>query len=401
VAVTVVPPAARRRASLGVLLIVATAASGCSKSDTKPTAAAKVANPVSESQLTTVTLTSDAVRRLAIATAPVESLSVLPTRSVGGEVVVPPGLSLTVSAPVAGRVLAAGSGALPAAGSRVRRGALLMRLAPLPPDPAQAERDQNIARARLSQAEAEATRMARLFAERLVSARDNERAQAELASARATAGAANAQLGLVRGGGAGGLATLGVTAPGEGVIRALHVAPGQTVAAGAPLADVMRTDHLWVRVPLYAGDANRVRRGAPATVHGISGAQDGPTFTASPVTAPPSADPSAASVDLFYEIRGAAGALRPGERVGVTVPLTSAVSVERGLAVPLAALVRDMSGGAWVYERTDSVTFVRRRVEVVRVADGRAVLSFGPKVGTPVVTGGAAELFGTEFGAGK
>jgi hypothetical protein len=47
------------------------------------------------------------------------------------------------------------------------------------------------------------------------------------------------------------------------------------------------------------------------------------------------------------------------------------------------------------------VTFVRRRVEVVRVADGRAVLSFGPKVGTPVVTGGAAELFGTEFGAGK
>jgi hypothetical protein len=54
-----------------------------------------------------------------------------------------------------------------------------------------------------------------------------------------------------------------------------------------------------------------------------------------------------------------------------------------------------------VYERTDSVTFVRRRVEVSRVANGHAILALGPKKGTAIVTAGAAELFGTEFGAGK
>jgi hypothetical protein len=106
-------------------------------------------------------------------------------------------------------------------------------------------------------------------------------------------------------------------------------------------------------------------------------------------------------VDLYYELRGSAAPLRPGERVGVTLSLTSAATSERGLGVPLTALVRDLSGGSWVYERTDSVTFVRRRVEVARVANGYAILALGPKKGTSVVTAGSAELFGTEFGAGK
>jgi hypothetical protein len=181
----------------------------------------------------------------------------------------------------------------------------------------------------------------------------------------------------------------------------MHTAPGQTVAAGAPLVEVMRTDRLWVRVPIYAGDASRIRRGAPATVHGLAGAQSGPVVVANAVAAPPSADAGAASVDLFYELRGGSTVLRPGERVGVTLLVIGEGSPERGLTVPLAALVRDLSGGSWVYERTDSLTFVRRRVEVSRVAGNVAVLSAGPKVGTQIVTDGAVELFGTEFGAGK
>ena len=93
--------------------------------------------------------------------------------------------------------------------------------------------------------------------------------------------------------------------------------------------------------------------------------------------------------------------MRPGERVGITLPLTGASTTERGLAVPLTALVRDMNGGSWVYERKDSLTFIRRRVEVSRVSGSYAILAQGPKPGTPVVTAGSAELFGTEFGAGK
>lgn len=385
-------------ASLGTMLLTLAA---CDRKQEKPAAAAKVQNPVGEAALTTVTLTADAVRRLGIETASVDSQAALPTRTVGGEIVVPPGHAVAVSAPVAGRVLAPENGSFPPAGARVARGASLMRISPLPPDVAQTTRDNDIAAARLRQAQAEAERSARLFAERLVSARENERVQAELVSARATAASAAGQHSMVRGGAGGGsIATLSIASPSDGVIRLMNVAPGQTVAAGAPLLEVMRTDRLWVRVPLYAGDANRVRRGAMASVHGLGGAGTGATIIATPVTAPPSADANAASVDVFYELRST-GTLRPGERVGVTVPLTGTATTERGLSVPLAAIVRDMSGGSWVYERKDSLTFVRRRIEVSRVAGGIAILAQGPKAGTIVVTSGSAELFGTEFGAGK
>ncbi|MDB4889522.1 MAG: secretion protein HlyD family protein [Gemmatimonadetes bacterium] len=388
------------RVSLGLALGVF-ALAGCGKKTEKAPAAAKVANPVGEAALTTVTLTADAVRRLGIETAVIDSQAALPTRTVGGEIVVPPGHSVVVSAPVAGRVLAPEAGSFPPPGARVMRGAPLLRISPLPPDIAQTTRDNDIAAARLRQAQAEADRSARLFTERLVSARENERAQAELAAARATAASAAGQHNIVRGGAAGGsVATLSIASPSDGVIRLMNAAPGQTVAAGAPLLEVMRTDRLWVRVPLYAGDANRVRRGAPASVHGLGGSGTGTTIVASPVAAPPSADANAASVDLFYELRST-GTLRPGERVGVTVPLTGSATEVRALSVPLTAVVRDLSGGSWVYERKDSLTFIRRRVEVSRVNGGNAILAQGPKAGTKVVTSGSAELFGTEFGAGK
>lgn len=384
----------------GALALALGTAVACDKAPPKPVAAAKVNNPVAEGSLTTVTLTTDAVRRLGIETAIVDSLIGSAARVVGGEIVVPPGLSIIVNAPVAGRLLAPPSGGVPVAGARVTRGRILLRIAPLPPDVAQASRDNAIASARLAQARAEAERTARLFREGLVAARDHERAQSELASASATASSASGQNAMVGGAGAvAGMSVLSIPSPSNGVVRLLNAAPGQTVAAGSPLLEVMRTDRLWVRVPLYAGDARRVRRGAPATVRPLGGA-DGASMTATPVAAPPSADASAASVDLFYEVRGA-GALRPGERVDVAIPLGGASTDERGLAVPLSAVVRDMSGGSWVYERTDSVTFIRRRVEVARVAGSLAILASGPKPGTKVVTAGTAELFGTEFGAGK
>jgi cobalt-zinc-cadmium efflux system membrane fusion protein len=40
-------------------------------------------------------------------------------------------------------------------------------------------------------------------------------------------------------------------------------------------------------------------------------------------------------------------------------------------------------------------------VEVRRVVNSLAVLARGPAVGAKVVTAGAAEIFGTEFGTGK
>ena len=112
-------------------------------------------------------------------------------------------------------------------------------------------------------------------------------------------------------------------------------------------------------------------------------------------SAPPLGDFLAATVNVFYEVSNADGRLRPGERVGVTLPLKGD---EDSLAVPRAALIRDIHGGAWVYEKIKPHAYARKRVLVDRVVGDLAVLASGPKAGSEVVTVGAAELYGAEFG---
>jgi len=389
-----------RPLSLAIALGVASAA--CGKGAEKAEPAAKIDHPVTEAQLATITLSSEAFGRLGIETAPVDTGGVPPTRTVGGEIVAPPGRSLTIAAPAAGTVLAPEGGRLPVPGSRVSKGDPLLRLLALPSDQASVRENAEVARARLRQAEAEAKRVSDLYAERLVSAREHERAQADLAAARAADDAAQAQQAQVERGATSdvrGLVPLRILAPESGVILDLAVAVGQAVAAGTSLLHLVGVDRLWVRVPIYVGDARTIARGSPVTVSPLGAEPGRVVVRAAAVAGPPVADPSAASVDLFYEVRIGSGGFRPGERVNVSLPLSG--PAESGLTVPLAAIVFDANGGTWVYERLDSLSFARRRVEVIRVTGDRALLARGPEPGTRVVIAGAAELFGTEFGPGK
>jgi len=69
--------------------------------------------------------------------------------------------------------------------------------------------------------------------------------------------------------------------------------------------------------------------------------------------------------------------------------------------VPAAALLHDAYGGTWVYVAREPGVYSRVRVAVADISAGMALLRSGPPVGARVVTDGAAELFGVEFGAGK
>ena len=155
---------------------------------------------------------------------------------------------------------------------------------------------------------------------------------------------------------------------------------------------------MWIRVPLYTGDVSSVDPRQQAMVTGLGGETDGTPRPARRTTAPPSANPDAASVDLFYEVANSNGALKPGQRMTVRLPLTGSSST---LALPKAALLYDASGGTWVYESRGSHTYIRRRVDISDIVGDLAVVARGPAAGTRVVTAGAAELFGTEFGIGK
>jgi membrane fusion protein, heavy metal efflux system len=372
---------------------------GCSK-DAAPAAssgaAAHVDAPRPEAELTTVKLSPEAVKRLGIEIAIARIDSAAATRSLGGEVVVPEGRQVTVTAPVAG-TLSVQSGMQP--GARVTRGTRLMTLTPL----ISSDRDQSIEARRAvetAQAETEAARLRLQRLEQLLkdgaaSVRSVEEARAQLQINEAALNAARERLSAIRQGPVGAQGEVAITAPLDGLIQSISAAPGQTVSASAPLLQIAEVSTLWVRVPVFAGDVDQIDAAQPIAVTRL-GRSDAP-WAARRVMAPLKADPSAASVDLHYELTAPAPSLQPGERVMAEVPFKG---TEQGLVVLEAAVLYDIHGDAWVYEDLGGNAYARRRVQIARHAGNRAVIARGIAEGTKVVTAGAAELFGTEFGAG-
>ncbi|MDO9021113.1 MAG: efflux RND transporter periplasmic adaptor subunit [Myxococcales bacterium] len=361
---------------------------------------ATVAHAVKESELTTVTLTPRAVERLGVTTAPVLRHAGAEVRVFAGDVSVPPGRALTLAAPLAGTVHAPAQG-LPRPGTTVAQGALLLWLTPFAPADrdvrAQSVRTLDAARARLAASAQRAARTELLARQRAGSERAAEEARADRDTAAAEVRAAEARLAVLRRAPLDSDVRVPVTAPRAGVVRQLLAAPGQMVAAGASLVEVAAADALWVRVPVYAGDLAAIDPQATARVARLGEPASAAGSPADPVVAPPSADPVAATVDLFYALSPAAAALRQGERVRVSIP---GHAPESALSVPSSAVITDIHGGEWVYETTSPGVYVRRRVAVLRVEGDRALLARGPREGATVVAVGAAELYGTEFGAG-
>ncbi len=205
---------------------------------------------------------------------------------------------------------------------------------------------------------------------------------------------------------------LTITAPVGGIIRSVNVSVDQTVNASAPLFEVVNLDSIWIRVPVYVGLLAGLETGQAATLVALEGGSlqsseyspgESPHFTAQPVAAPPTADAASSSADLYYEADNRVLQLRPGQRIGVDLTLTS---VSEALIIPTSALLYDIYGGTWVYVQqsiaADGHTkYARNRVLLEWVDGQEAIVSQGPAIGELVVTDGAAELFGTEFGAGK
>jgi hypothetical protein len=95
---------------------------------------------------------------------------------------------------------------------------------------------------------------------------------------------------------------------------------------------------------------------------------------------------------------------RAAERMAIkTVRVREAQVSQPGNAtprkvVPYAAVLYGLDNQAWVYTTSTPLVYVRHRIAVDYIDGDDAFLSDGPAVDTAVVTAGAAELFGTEFG---
>lgn len=397
-------PARGGRALVAFLLLAVL--SGCKTQQTvqaeKLSAPATVKNAPKESDLATVTLTPKAEERLGIRVAPIEYKSVARTRTYSGEVVLPQDRVTVVPAPVGGTLLGPVQGAVPTVGMIVRKGQPMYRLAPyVAPERdlrVQIEREIAAAETRVQNARIRSERAEQLLKEQAGSRKAAEQAREELDLAETDLKSARARLERLINTPLASDIILRIDSPRDGILQKVNVSPGQAVTGGTALFEVASLASVWIRAPIYVDELGAIERKQPARIHGLADPPGTPVRLAKPVAAPPSADPLAATADLYFELPNRDGALRPGQRVGVTL---ATKTQERSLVVPWPAVLHDIQGGTWVYVNTAPQVFTRRPVEVRYVVDSLAVLGRGPTPGTKVVTTGAAELFGTEFGAGK
>lgn len=339
---------------LTCVALLAGLVAGCQpavKSPSPTPVASPPAKVVTENDLTTIALKPEAEQRLGIATVPVEKQKVARSRTLGGDLLLPLGRA-TGSNQTDQSIYAL----LPSMTSTE-----LVRVAELQVD---AVGQVAAATVQLDAAKVALSRAEQLLATKSGTQRavDDARAQEQLAEA------------------------------------ALQTARERRALLGAPLFNAVRADVLWVRVPVYAGDLDQIDRQAQARVSSLGLQTNASTLTAKPVPVPLSPGGASATVDLFYELDNKDGKLRSGQKVSVAVTMRGE---QESLVAPASAVIYDIHGGTWVYENTGAQTYTRRRVALRYVTQGRAILERGPPPGTKVVSAGAAELFGAEFGMGK
>ena len=189
-----------------------------------------------------------------------------------------------------------------------------------------------------------------------------------------------------------------VVDPSAAAIGAAAPAADQGAASAAKAADgtPKAGPEIWIRVPMSKGELGRLAKDKPVRIMGLATRNPLPAdLTAAPSGLAPQDIAKSGMTTLFYVVRSAAGGLVTGDRVRVELPLEA--GGDRRKVVPYSAVYYDAKGDAWVYVQTAPLTFVRERVSIERVVGSVALLATGPQPGTPVVTTGAALLYGTEL----
>jgi hypothetical protein len=201
-------------------------------------------------------------------------------------------------------------------------------------------------------------------------------------------------------------------------IREETINPTQQVAG-----EVVKTDAsaAIVRVELTDSELSKVRRDEPAFILPLARDSKARRIQAQPLSgfiaqtlsldtrkrrlrALPANAPSESGETgmigmLHYEVSAADHGLVYRELVVVEFSLAGAG--EKRKIIPFAAVMYDAKGNTWVYTNPEPFVFVRQPIKIDTIVGDEVLLVDGPPAGTQVVTVGAAELFGTEFGVGK
>lgn len=151
----------------------------------------------------------------------------------------------------------------------------------------------------------------------------------------------------------------------------------------------------WVLVSLSAAEWERLAKDKPARVLPLATRERlGREVLAQPSAVPPVEDMKRSMLMLHYVVPGNEHGLALNKRMRVELQIAG--SDAKYKVVPYGAVYYDAKGAPWVYLNPRPLVYERQRISVERVVGDQAVLSDGPPVGTPVVTVGAALLYGAE-----
>ncbi|MGZ8473253.1 MAG: hypothetical protein ACXWWY_07055 [Candidatus Deferrimicrobiaceae bacterium] len=164
----------------------------------------------------------------------------------------------------------------------------------------------------------------------------------------------------------------------------------------APRSTSPAAGDVWVLVTLSQAEWDRLAKNKTARLLPLATRdKPGKEVVARPSGIAPVEDMKRAMLSLYYVVPGKDHGLTVNHRMRVELQMSG--SNEKKKVVPYSSVYYDAKGAAWVYVNTKPLVFERQRVGVERVVGDLAVLSDGPPVGTPVVTVGAALLYGAEI----
>lgn len=190
----------------------------------------------------------------------------------------------------------------------------------------------------------------------------------------------------------GGFGRIASAASAAQAVAAAAIAPPRV----APRPTTPAAGDVWVLVTLSQAEWDRLAKNKMARLLPLATRdKPGKEVVARPSGIAPTEDMKRSMLSLYYVVHGKDHGLTVNHRMRVELQMSG--SNEKKKVVPYGSVYYDAKGDAWVYVNMKPLVFERQRVGVERIVGDLAVLSDGPPVGTPVVTVGAALLYGTEI----
>jgi multidrug efflux pump subunit AcrA (membrane-fusion protein) len=172
-----------------------------------------------------------------------------------------------------------------------------------------------------------------------------------------------------------------VHSPATGIVADRPLYPGDMATSGTPLMVIVDISRLVARVNIPVNEASTVKVGQAATVNLGVGGQE---YSGKITVVSPSADPNAATVQVWIEIPNRNEQLKPGATAHASI---FTETIKNASLVPASAILPGEEGGTAVLVVKDAVAHKRNVTLGVRQGDRVQVLN-GVLPGEEVVTVG-------------